>query len=129
MLLEDYRDIPDAVILPGGMPGAKNLSESKKVSEMINKANHERRVVAAICAAPALALAPTGILNGKKATCFPGMEKHFPSAVQFSEDRVVTDGNIVTSRGAGTAMEFSLKLVEQLMGHENAWILKEQLLA
>lgn len=126
--LEEYHGTPDAVVLPGGMPGAKNLSESRKVSEIVKKLNNEKKIVAAICAAPALALSPTGILNGKKATCFPGMEENFPSSVRFSEDRVVGDGNIITSRGAGTAMEFSLKLVEQLVGLEKAKDLKERLL-
>jgi 4-methyl-5(b-hydroxyethyl)-thiazole monophosphate biosynthesis len=129
IILEEYNDLPDAIILPGGTLGAKHLGESKTVSEIVKKANSEKKVVAAICAAPALALAPAGVLNGKKATCFPGLEENFSSAVRFSEERVVEDGNIVTSRGAGTAMEFSLKLVERLSGKEKAKELKEKILA
>ncbi|MBI4394885.1 MAG: DJ-1/PfpI family protein [Candidatus Omnitrophica bacterium] len=126
--LDEYRDLPDAIILPGGMPGAQNLAESKKVAELIKKMNAQKKVVGAICAAPALALAPTGILDGKRATCYPGFEKNFSSAITFSKDRVVRDGNIITSRGPGSALEFALELVEQLVGCEKAKKLSEAML-
>ena len=118
--LDQYKDIPDAVILPGGMPGAQNLGRSPKVLELIKKVYNEKKIVGAICAAPALAVAPTGILNGKKATCYPGFERHFPSTVAFSKDRVVVDGNVITSCGPGSAFEFALELVKQLAGKEKA---------
>lgn len=127
--LDDYKDFPDALVLPGGMPGAKNLGESEKVVEIIKKMNSQKRTVGAICAAPALVLAPVGILDGRKATCYPGFEKNFPSSVSFSNERVVTDGHIITSRGPGSALEFSLELVERLAGKEKAQALQEGLLA
>ncbi len=128
LLLDEYEGLPDAVILPGGMPGAQNLGESEKVAEIIKKMNSQKKVVGAICAAPALVLGPTGILDGKKATCYPGFEKDFPASVAFSRDRVVVDGNVITSRGPGSAMEFALELVELLAGSDKARSLKEGLL-
>jgi len=128
VVLDQYQDTPDAVILPGGMPGSENLKLSSKVSEIIKKVYSQKKLVGAICAAPAIALGPTGILDGKKATCFPGFERHLPSSVKFSEDRVVVDGNVVTSRGPGTSLEFSLKIVEQLSGKEISDQMKERML-
>ena len=125
---DEYQSLPDALILPGGMPGSRNLGESKKLAELIKKMDSQKKVVGAICAAPALALAPTGILNGKKATCYPGFEKNFSPAVNFSSERVVVDGNIITSRGPGSALEFALELVEKLAGKEKAEALGEGLL-
>ncbi|OGW86466.1 MAG: hypothetical protein A3A81_02755 [Omnitrophica bacterium RIFCSPLOWO2_01_FULL_45_10b] len=125
---DEYKDLPDAIVLPGGMPGSKNLAESKQVAELIKKMNDQKRLIGAICAAPALAVAPTGILNGKKATCYPGFENNFPSSVTFLTDRVVVDGNVITSRGPGSALEFSLELVRKLAGPEQAKTLKEGLL-
>ena len=128
LALDDYKDLPDAIILPGGLPGAQNLGESKKVTELVKKMNSQNKVVGAICAAPALVLAQTGILDGKRATCYPGFEKKFPSSITFSSDRVVVDGNIITSRGPGSAFEFALELVEQLVGKGKAETLKEGML-
>ncbi len=126
--LDEYKGLPDAIVLPGGLPGAKNLGESKKVAELVKRMNSQKKLVAAICAAPALVLAPAGVLEGKKATCYTGFEKNFPPSVSFSKDRVVVDGNIVTSCGPGSALEFALELVEQLAGKEKAQTLKEGLL-
>ena len=126
--LDEYRDIPDAIVLPGGMPGAQNLKESKQVAELIKKVNAAKKLVGAICASPALVLTPTGVLDQKKATCYPGFEKNFAPSVIFTKDRVVIDGNVVTSRGPGTALEFALALVEKLEGKEKANSLKEALL-
>ena len=80
----------------------------------------EGKLVAAICAAPAVVLNKTGILSGKKATCYPGREKDFNADVEFLEDRVVVDGNIITSRGAGTAADFSHAVIEYLLDKETA---------
>ncbi len=129
ILLDDYKGLPDAVILPGGLPGAKNLAESSKVVEIVKKMNEEKKIIGAICAAPALVLAPSGILNGRKATCYPGFEKNFSPEVSFSLERVIVDGHIITSRGPGSALEFALQLVEILAGKETAKSLSQGLLA
>ncbi len=120
IILDKAPEEVDALIFPGGHAGAENLSKSEKVKERILKQHAKGQWIAAICAAPALVLAPTGILSKKKATSYPGYEKHFGSAVQYSQERVVVDGNIITSRGPGTAYEFSLALVERLAGKETA---------
>jgi len=128
LALDDYKGSPDALILPGGMPGSANLGQSPKVADWIKKMAVEKKIIAAICAAPAYALAPTGVLDGKKATCYPGCERKFPPSVKFSPDRVCVDGNLITSRGPGSALEFSLMLVEQLAGREKAQALREGML-
>jgi 4-methyl-5(b-hydroxyethyl)-thiazole monophosphate biosynthesis len=96
------------------MPNAKTLGESAAVRALVGRVVSANGVVAAICAAPAMALAGFGVLDGKKATCYPGFEKHFPASAIFSEERVVVDGALVTSRGPGTALEFALAVVELL---------------
>jgi 4-methyl-5(b-hydroxyethyl)-thiazole monophosphate biosynthesis len=128
ILLKDYKEIPDALFLPGGMPGAKNLSESREVSELVKKMNSAQKIVSAICASPALVLAQAGILEKKRATCYPGFEKNFTKSIVFSEERVVVDGNVITSRGPGSAMELALELVGRLVSKEKAESLKQALL-
>lgn len=129
LLLSDYPGLPDAVILPGGLPGAQNLADSAEVTELVRKMNDQKKIVGAICAAPALVLAPKGILNGKKATCYPGFEKNFSSKVSFSTERVIVDGHIVTSKGPGSALEFALELVRILAGAEKRETLRQGLVA
>ena len=110
----------DALILHGGNPGAVNLGNSEIVKSLIKKMNGQGKIIASICAAPAVVLGPTGVLNGKKATCFPGLESRFPDRVEFCEDNVVIDGNIITSRGMGTSLEYSLAIVEMLIDKKTA---------
>lgn len=110
----------ELVVLPGGMPGAKHLGESRAARTLVEKAIHSGDKIAAICAAPVMTLGAWGFLNGKTATCYPGMESMFPDNVKFVPERVVTDGIFTTSRGPGTAMEFALSLAAQLMGAEVA---------
>jgi 4-methyl-5(b-hydroxyethyl)-thiazole monophosphate biosynthesis len=124
-----YDGLPDALVLPGGMPGATNLAASEKLNTLIKRLHSEGKLVAAICASPAIVLAPTGILNGKKATAYPGMEDEFPKEVRFSKDKVVTDGNVITSRGPGTALLFALAIVENLLGPAEAARHRERTLA
>ena len=128
ILIHQYQGIPDAIILPGGMPGAQHLADSKEVQDLIKKTSQSQKIVGAICAAPALALSKAGVLAGKRATCYPGFEQHFPDTVQQSTDRVVIDGNIITSRGPGTALEFALALVEKLAGPQTAAALQKGML-
>lgn len=115
VLLKDVKEIPDAVVLHGGIPGAKNLAASKELSALLSTMKTQGRLIGAICAAPALVLAPAGLLEGKKATCYPGYEKELAAGkAVFSDSRVVVDGRVITSRGPGTALEFSLEIVKQL---------------
>jgi 4-methyl-5(b-hydroxyethyl)-thiazole monophosphate biosynthesis len=127
-LLEQYGEIPDALVLPGGMPGAENLQKSEALKTILQKMKKSNRLIGAICASPAVVLAPNGVLDGKKATCFPGFEEGLGPKVTFSEERVVCDGQVITSRGPGTAFEFSLELVSQLVGAEKASQLAQNLL-
>lgn len=106
----------DAVILPGGMPGSRHLRDDVRVREMLAAQAQQGKHLGAICAAP-IALEAAGVLKGKRATCYPGYE--LPSAT-FSDERVVVDGTLVTSRGPGTAIEFALKWVQILAGPERA---------
>ncbi|HWR12921.1 MAG TPA: DJ-1 family glyoxalase III [Rectinemataceae bacterium] len=109
----------DAVVVPGGMPGAKNLAESRAAREFIVRHFEGGKLVAAICAAPAVVLHEgCGILKGRRFTGYPGTERQVTGAV-FTSGRVVVDGNLITSRGAGTAGEFAIAIIEALMG-ENA---------
>jgi 4-methyl-5(b-hydroxyethyl)-thiazole monophosphate biosynthesis len=109
----------DAVVLPGGMGGSANLAASGAVDALVREAAANGKLVAAICAAPAVVLAPKGILAGKRFTCFPGMEKAVSGAV-WVEEKVVVDGSLITSRGAGTAAFFALAVIEYLLGRETA---------
>jgi 4-methyl-5(b-hydroxyethyl)-thiazole monophosphate biosynthesis len=112
----------DGVVLPGGMPGAANLAASAAVGKFLKDMAAAGKTVAAICASPALVLAPLGLLAGRCFTCFPDMEKQVDLSLnpgsRWSEDRVVRDGNILTSRGAGTAGLFAVALIGCLMGEE-----------
>ncbi|MCR5760619.1 MAG: DJ-1/PfpI family protein [Sphaerochaetaceae bacterium] len=107
----------DAVVLPGGLKGAQNLSASSEVSSYLKKMNEKKAFVCAICASPALVLYPLGLLDGKNAVCYPGMEIK-GKAANFLEQRVCRDDNIITGRGAGCAMEFSLEIVKALFGKD-----------
>ena len=110
----------DAVVLPGGMPGAENLAASEKLAGVLKTQAAAGRVVAAICASPGLVFAPRGILDGKRATCYPGFETHFGPTTECKTDAVVTDGKVITSRGPGTAFAFGLALAAELVGGETA---------
>ncbi|MBQ3696664.1 MAG: DJ-1/PfpI family protein [Spirochaetales bacterium] len=107
----------DAIVLPGGMPGAKNLHESQTVTKVILDTFKRGDLVCAICASPAFVLAPTGVLEGKRATCYPGCEAVAPNAV-FGKERTVRDGNVITGAGPGTALEFGLLISEALFGKD-----------
>ena len=106
----------EAVILPGGMPGTLNLGKSEAVKKAVLDAYNSGKTVAAICAAPTVLYA-LGLLDGKRATSYPGYESEMKACI-YTENAVETDGNIVTSRGAGTAHLFAAKLLEMLKGKE-----------
>lgn len=118
----------DIAVLPGGMPGTINLLNCKPLMDMIDKRNAEGKRIAAICAAPAKLLGERGLLKGRRATCYPGMEELFVDAIAVT-DKVVTDGHITTSRGMGTAMAFGLEMVRLLCGEKAARDLAEGVVA
>lgn len=108
----------DMAVLPGGMPGAANLEADARVGNLLRRLAESERFTAAICAAPKV-LAAAGLLQGRRATSFPGFLD--PAAVpglKLSEEAVVEDGTVITSRGPGTALDFALTLVERLSGGE-----------
>jgi len=115
----------DGICFPGGMPGAKNLAASPLVNACIRRAMAENHLISAICASPALVLAPAGAITGKVFTCYPGMEGEALAApeaagARWSPDRVVVDGPLITSRGAGTAGEFAAAIIGRLVDEETA---------
>jgi len=118
--ISDIKNDLDGYILPGGMPGALNLSKSEALKENLVTAFKSNKIIAAICASPAIVLGPFGLLNGKSATCYPGMESEFPKEIRFKDEAVVCDGNIITSRGPATAMLFALTIIEKLIDQETA---------
>ncbi len=115
----------DAVVLPGGMPGTLHLGEHEGVNSVIKEFAKNGKLVCAICAAPSV-LGAAGILEGKAATCHPGFEPELTGATT-SEVTVVTDGNIITSRGMGTAIDFALAIVNYLKDKNAVTELKKQL--
>ncbi len=117
----------DGVLLPGGGIGVKNLKASAEVEKVVCDFNDQDKWIFAICAAP-LVLSKAGILVDRTATCFPGCEVELVCS-KFVEDRVVVDGNIVTSRGAGTAEEFAFECIAQLGGRELAEKIRKQVVA
>lgn len=106
----------DMVVLPGGIEGTQNLAESAKVLEIIKTMQKLGRKIAAICAAPAV-LVLAGVAVGRRATSHPAAADHM-KGVNYSEERVVIDGNMITSRAAGTTFEFAFALIESLLGQE-----------
>ena len=104
------------VIFPGGMPGALNLDASPFTDKIIAAVTKGGGRIAAICAAP-LVLGRRGLLNGKRATCYPGFEDELKGAF-ITDAGVVTDGNITTARGAGVALEFSKELISLILGED-----------
>ena len=114
-LQADY-DSFDGIVLPGGMPGTLNLGADETVVATIKKFAAEGKLVAAICAAPSV-LGENHILEGKKATCHPGFEDKLLGA-EWLEQPVVVDGNVITSRGMGTAIPFALEIVRYFIDDE-----------
>jgi 4-methyl-5(b-hydroxyethyl)-thiazole monophosphate biosynthesis len=106
----------DMVVLPGGLPGSDHLAADQRLTRLLKRMNESGRFVGAVCAAPKV-LARCGILKGRKATAFPGVLQA-ESHPDISSDPVTRDGTVITSRSAGTAMDFALALTEILAGRE-----------
>ncbi|HAH60896.1 MAG TPA: protease [Treponema sp.] len=129
-----YDELPDCIFLPGGMPGAANIGADERVLRFIVKCFDAGKLIAAICAAPPVVLAKTGILAGHKYTCYPGMEdglsdycgnpdnmmKCMKGSTLVRNVPFITDGTIVTGRGPGCAEQFSMELVRILFGEKLA---------
>lgn len=107
-----------AIVLPGGTPGAMHLDADETVSCAVTFAAANNKLICAICAAPFL-LGKRGLLTGKEAICYPGFEKDLTGAI-FSDKAVCRDGNIITAKGMGVATEFGLKIVETLLDEKTA---------
>jgi 4-methyl-5(b-hydroxyethyl)-thiazole monophosphate biosynthesis len=123
--VEDF----DAVVVPGGNPGYKNLRKDPRVIDMVKKAFNSNKIVAAICAGPTV-LSDAGILEGKACTIYPGMDEELEAGGgKPKHDIVVVDGNIITSRGPATALPFALKLAEKLAGKQAAEVVSKKTLA
>jgi protein deglycase len=108
----------DLLFLPGGMPGTKNLNAHAGLKNLISMQAQKGEKIAAICAAPSI-LGKMGLLQGKEAICYPGFEKELAGAT-LSESKIVKADNIYTAKGAGVAIQFALRLVEELKGKEEA---------
>lgn len=115
----------DGVILPGGMPGTNNLYDCQKVHEAVDCCATNGKLLSAICAAP-LILGRKGLLDGKVAVCFPGFEDELKGAI-ISDKFVCTDGNVITAKGMGSAVDFGLAIVAYFKGQAFADELKATL--
>ncbi|MBO5454029.1 MAG: DJ-1/PfpI family protein [Clostridia bacterium] len=113
----------EMIFLPGGMPGVTNLYACEPLREKLIAHNGENKYVAAICAAPMI-LGKLGILKDRKAVCYPGFEEYFEGGTPLY-DNVCVDGNVITSRGAGTALEFSYKIISILKDEATASEIKK----
>ena len=117
ILLQDLikqHELVDAIIIPGGTPGAQNIAASKEASTLIIEMASTRKLICAISDSPVIILAPLGLLSDKTFTCFPGMENQIQNA-NWIEERVAIDDNIITSRSPGTAGEFTIAIIKQLL--------------
>lgn len=117
-LMSDCKDDTyDAIVLPGGMPGAEHLRDCEVLAKMLIEQKQAGRIYAAICASPSVVFAAHGLIDDVKTTGYPGTEDKLPNAVDKS---VVVDKNCITSKGPGTAMEFAVKLIEVLFDKDKA---------
>ncbi|KAL7103708.1 hypothetical protein ACP275_08G196300 [Erythranthe tilingii] len=117
----------DLIVLPGGLGGAQAFANSEKLVNLLKQQRESNKLYGAICASPALVLEPNGLLKGKKATAFPAMCNKLSDQSE-AENRVVVDGNLITSRGPGTTMEFSLVIIEKFLGREKSLELAKTML-
>ncbi|MDJ0739122.1 MAG: DJ-1/PfpI family protein [Gammaproteobacteria bacterium] len=124
VLGEDF----DMIVLPGGLPGADHLDADPRIHTLLQRMAEQGRYTAAICAAPKVLL-NAGLLDNHKATAYPGViDASDAIGAQLLDDPVVSDGNVVTSRGPGTAMDFALTLIERLLGAEQRRAVEQPLL-
>lgn len=115
----------DAIVLPGGGAGTENLSANSAVREEIERMNNEGKLIAAICAAP-MVFGRMGILQGKRATCYPGCEGDLKGA-EYTASDVEIDGNIMTACGPGVSFDFGFAIVEHFCGAEKVSLIRSQM--
>lgn len=125
-LSEVEKDLIDALILPGGLGGTKNMDNSDSVKELVSYANDNKKLICAICAAPSI-LGKMGILKGKYATCYPGFEDSFQGG-NYVRQSVVKCDNFITADGMGSAYKFGFEITAALCSSEIAEKIKEQIL-
>lgn len=126
--IEDIKiDDADLLFLPGGMPGTFNLKNHKGLADVLKKQVELGKKVSAMCAAPSV-LGSLNLLNGKRATCYPGFEKELLGA-DYVTDGVVKDGNVITARGMGYAIDLGITLIGVLEGEEMAKKVKDSIFA
>ncbi len=123
--LEDLENYT-TVVIPGGMPGATNLRDNEKVTNIVKEIYEKQKLVAAICAGP-IVLHRAGILHNRMVTSFPGFEEELSGSVYTGKD-LERDGNIITSRGPYFAVDFALEIVDYLLGKEKVEELKQSIL-
>jgi 4-methyl-5(b-hydroxyethyl)-thiazole monophosphate biosynthesis len=129
VLLTDVADqMFDAIVLPGGVPGAEHLRDCELLVDMLEKHDIEDALLAAVCASPALVFGTHGFVVDKQATCYPGFEDKLTGAEYISDQPVVMDGNILTGNGPAAAMVFSLTVLGNLKGYEAAQKVADELL-
>ncbi len=119
MIDECTFDDADLLLLPGGMPGASNLYECDAVRQAVLNQHRQQKRIAAICAAPAVVLAQTGVLDGRRATCYPGFEQLLTKA-EYTADLVTVDGHVTTAEGPAAALPFAYELLSQLVDAETS---------
>lgn len=131
-VLEDIlqKDLPEAIIMPGGMPGATNLANNQLLKDFTIKCFNEKKLVCAICASPAIVFGSYGLLKNKNWTCYPNMKTETSKEAQLTwkTEPVVIDGNLITSRGPGTASIFAYSILSQLNLDDKAQNLKKGML-
>ena len=118
----------DAIVLPGGFPGFKNLGEDERILKILRDMNNADKYIAAICGAPSV-LAKAGIFEGRSSTVYPSGKEEIQASTHYVDKRVVVDGRLITSQALGTATEFALKLVELFVGADEMETVKDQVLA
>ncbi|MEI6805109.1 MAG: DJ-1 family glyoxalase III [Myxococcaceae bacterium] len=116
----------DGIFLPGGMPGATNLASSTLLISMLQNQASSGKFYGAICASPAIVLAAHGLLDGKKATCYPGFESQLPDA-SLATQQVVVDKNCITAQSPGSAQKFALKIIAVLDSEQSAQKVRQDL--
>ena len=128
ILFDNFKGEVDCVVLPGGGGGAENLAASSKVITLLERTEKAGKLIAAICAAPAHVLVPAGIIGGREITCYPEFKDNIEVQGIYRDKPVVISGNLITSQGVGTAIDFALAIVECLEGPDKATAIKKAIL-